>query len=115
MKTSLLALAGFQTTFGDFGHLKNKKVVCFYYVRNKAMLVLVSIFSGNAFFPEKKTPGGRAGGLAKGGGITKIGFYMSKILTCRLATCKPELKGFVKQLCFMGPRPLGPIGPIFFY
>ena len=22
---------------------------------------------------------------------------------------------FFKQLCFMGPRPLGPIGPIFFY
>ena len=40
-KTSLLALAGFQTTFGDFGHLKVKKVDLFDYMRNEAMLVLV--------------------------------------------------------------------------
>ena len=43
-KTSLLALAGFQTTFGDFGHLKVQKVDLFDYVRNKAMLVLVFYF-----------------------------------------------------------------------
>ena len=42
VKTFLLALAGFQTTFGDFGHLK---VDVFDYVRNKAMLVLVFYFS----------------------------------------------------------------------
>ena len=36
----MLALAGFQTTFGDFGHLKVKKVDFVDYVRNKAMLVL---------------------------------------------------------------------------
>ena len=41
VKTSLLALAGFQTTFLDFGHLKVQKVNCFDYVRIKAMLVLV--------------------------------------------------------------------------
>ena len=40
-KTSLLALAGFQTTFGDFGHLEVQKVDLFDYVRTKAMLVLV--------------------------------------------------------------------------
>ena len=53
MKTSLLALAGFQTTFGDFEHLKVQKVVLFDYVRNKAMLVLVSILFNNLLFFRK--------------------------------------------------------------
>ena len=50
VKTSLLALAGFQTTFGDFGHLKVQKVVCFDYVRNKAMVVLAFYFFNNMLF-----------------------------------------------------------------
>ena len=41
---------------------------------------------GGRLFSRKKTPGGHAGGLAKWGGITKIGFYMSKIPKCRLET-----------------------------
>ena len=44
IKTFWLALAAFQTTLGDFGHLKVQKVFLFDYVRNKAMLVLVFIF-----------------------------------------------------------------------
>ena len=43
------------------------------------------LFLGRCF-SRKKTPGGHAGGLAKGGDITKIGFYMSKIPKCRLET-----------------------------
>ena len=33
-----------------------------------------ALFFGGRLFSRKKTPGGHAGGLAKGGGITKIGF-----------------------------------------
>ena len=40
-KASLLALAGFQTTFWDFGRSKVEKVDLFDYMRNEAMLVLV--------------------------------------------------------------------------
>ena len=43
------------------------------------------MLSGTPFFP-KKNPGGHAGGLAKWGGITEIGFQMSKIPKCRLET-----------------------------
>ena len=48
-RTFLLALAGFQTTFGDFGHIKVQKVDVCDYVRNEAMLVLVvlHVFSKN--------------------------------------------------------------------
>ena len=45
-----LALSGFQTTFGDFGHLKIQKVDFIDYVRNKAMVVLVFYFSKHATF-----------------------------------------------------------------
>ena len=44
------------------------------------------MFFWGHLFSQKQTPGGHAGGLAKGGGITKIGFYMSKIPKCRLET-----------------------------
>ena len=51
VKTSLLALADFQTTFWDFGHLQVQKVDLFDCVRNTAMLVLVFyFFSKTCFF-----------------------------------------------------------------
>jgi len=49
----LPALAGFQTTFGDFEHLKVQKVDFVDYARNKAMVVLVFIsFSNHASFDK---------------------------------------------------------------
>ena len=49
----MLALAGFQTTFGDFGHLRFQKVDFVDDVRNEAMLVLVFCFLQNMLLLTK--------------------------------------------------------------
>ena len=63
----------FRSTFAKIANIRH-------FFNKYALLLLGTPFS------RKKNPGGHAGGLAKGGGITKIGFGMPKIPKCRLET-----------------------------